>query len=83
MLRRWMPRPKNSKKILEGQLRRVEDMKAQGDFIDYSTLDTIKIGVCGGDGIGPIICAEARRVLEYMLSDLIASGKIRLSTLMG
>ena len=65
------------KKILEGQLRRVEDMKAQGDFIDYSTLDTIKIGVCGGDGIGPIISAEARRVLEYILSDLVASGKIR------
>ena len=65
------------KKILEGQLRRVEDMKAQGDFVDYSALDTIKIGVCGGDGIGPIICAEARRVLEYLLSDLTASGKIQ------
>ena len=64
------------RRILEGQLSRVEDMKSQGDFTDYASLDTIKIGVCGGDGIGPIITAEAERVLKFMLSDLISSGKI-------
>ena len=62
--------------ILEKQLSRVEDMKAQGDFTDYSALDTIKIGVCGGDGIGPIITKEAARVLKFMLSDLVDSGKV-------
>ena len=71
------------KKVLEGQLARVEDMKAQGDFIDYSTLDTIRIGVCGGDGIGPIITAEAARVLEFMLSDLVRSGKVKFITIDG
>ena len=64
------------RKILEGQLKRVEDMKGQGDFTDYAVLDTIKIGVCGGDGIGPIITKEAARVLEFMLSDLVESGKV-------
>ena len=64
------------RKILENQLKRVEDMKAQGDFTDYATLDTIKIGVCGGDGIGPIITKEAARVLKFMLSDLVESGKV-------
>ena len=64
------------RKILEGQLARVEDMKAQGDFTDYSSLETIKIGVCGGDGIGPIITKEAARVLKFMLSDLVVSGKV-------
>ena len=59
------------RKILESQLARVEDMKAQGDFTDYAALDTIKIGVCGGDGIGPIISKEAARVLKFMLSDLV------------
>ena len=59
------------KEILKKQLTRVEDMKAQGDFTDYASLKTIKIGVCGGDGIGPTITAEAKRVLEFMLSDLI------------
>ena len=62
--------------ILEKQLARVEDMKAQGDFTDYSAIDTIKIGVCGGDGIGPIITKEAARVLKFMLSDLVESGKV-------
>ena len=65
------------RKILESQLVRVENMKAQGDFTDYAALDTIKIGVCGGDGIGPIITKEAARVLKFLLSDLVESGKVR------
>ena len=71
------------RKILEGQLSRIEDMKAQGDFTDYAALDTIKIGVCGGDGIGPIITKEAARVLEFMLSDLVKSGKVEFRTIDG
>ena len=64
------------RKILEEQLTRVENMKAQGDFTDYSAIDTIRIGVCGGDGIGPIITKEAARVLKFILSDLVESGKV-------
>ncbi len=64
------------RKILEEQLTRVEEMKAQDGFVDYAALDTIKIGVCGGDGIGPTITAAAREVLEYVLADEVASGKI-------
>ena len=71
------------RKILEGQLKRIEDMKSQGDFTDYAAIDTIKIGVCGGDGIGPIITAEAARVLEFMLSDLVQSGKVKFITIDG
>ena len=71
------------RKILEAQLVRVEDMKAQGDFTDYSALDTIKIGICGGDGIGPIISAEAEKVLKFILSDLEASGKVAFKTIDG
>ena len=64
------------RKILEQQLARVEDMKSQGDFVDYKALDCIKIGVCGGDGIGPIISAQARRVLAFILDDLVQAGKV-------
>lgn len=71
------------KEILRKQLVRVENMKAQGDFVDYSTLETIKIGVCGGDGIGPIISAEARRVLEYILDDLVKAGKVEFVNIEG
>lgn len=71
------------KKILEKQLERVEDMKSQGDFVDYEKLDKIVIGVCGGDGIGPIISAQARRVLEFILSDLKDGGKVEFKTIEG
>ncbi|MGN1094771.1 MAG: isocitrate/isopropylmalate family dehydrogenase [Eubacteriales bacterium] len=64
------------RKILEKQLTRIDDMKSQGDFTDYNSLSKIHIGVCGGDGIGPTITAEAERVLRFMLSDLVESGKI-------
>ena len=69
--------------ILEAQLKRVEDMKSQGDFVDYSSLDTIKIGVCGGDGIGPTITSEARRVLEFLLKDEVAKGKVAFTDIEG
>ena len=64
------------KKILEEQLLRVEDMKSQGDFVDYDSLDVLKIGVCGGDGIGPTITKAARDVLCALLADEIKAGKI-------
>ncbi len=71
------------RKLMEEQLVRVEDMKAQGDFVDYSRLDCLKIGVCGGDGIGPIISAQARRVLEFILADLVQAGKVEFKDVEG
>ncbi len=71
------------RKLMAEQLTRVEDMKAQGDFVDYSALDCIKIGVCGGDGIGPIISAQARRVLEFILADLVDAGKVEFKDIEG
>lgn len=71
------------RKILEDQLVRVEDMKSQGDFVDYAALDKLIIGVCGGDGIGPIISAEAERVLKFVLDDLVKCGKVEFRTIDG
>lgn len=62
--------------VVESQRKRIMDMKAQDDFIDYSKLDKLIIGVCGGDGIGPVITREAERVLRAILSDEVAAGKI-------
>ena len=45
-------------KLIEMQRARVAAMQAQGDFIDYQKLDKIIVGVCGGDGIGPVITHE-------------------------
>ena len=69
--------------LLKKQLTRVEEMKAQGDFVDYKSLDKIVIGVCGGDGIGPAITAQAQRVLEYLLKDDMEKGKIEFKVIDG
>jgi len=71
------------RKLMADQLTRVEDMKSQGSFVDYASLDCIKIGVCGGDGIGPIISAQARRVLEFILADLVKAGKVAFKDIEG
>lgn len=70
-------------KLLEEQLKRVDVMKAQGDFLDYKSLDQIIIGVCGGDGIGPAITGQAQRILEFLLKDEVASGKVTFKVIDG
>ncbi len=62
--------------LIREQDARSEAIKQQGDFIDYDKLDKLTIGICGGDGIGPIITKEAARVLKFILDDEVKSGKI-------
>ncbi len=48
-------------KLLEAQMKRMEKVKAAPDWIDYSTLSPLKIGILPGDGIGPFIAAASKR----------------------
>lgn len=70
-------------KLIEEQLARVEKMKADKEFIDFSKLPVIKIGICGGDGIGPAITAQAQRILEFLLADEVQSGKVEFKVIDG
>ncbi|TDI82176.1 MAG: isocitrate/isopropylmalate dehydrogenase family protein, partial [Caldithrix sp.] len=65
------------------QLERVERMKLESDWIDYKALSPIIIGILGGDGIGPFIAAEAQRVLEFLLQEEVAAGKVELLVIEG
>ena len=69
--------------LVREQSDRSDAIKAQGDFVDYEKLDKIIIGVCGGDGIGPIITKESARVLEYMLADKVEAGKVEFKVIDG
>jgi isocitrate dehydrogenase (NAD+) len=62
--------------LLEKQLQRIENMKSDGSFMDYGSLEKIIIGVCPGDGIGPSITVQAQRVLEYLLTKEVEKGKV-------
>ena len=64
------------RQLVEEQLARVERMKNDAGFVDYAALDKLIIGVCGGDGIGPVISREAARVLEYLLAGEVDAGKV-------
>ncbi len=74
---------KQFEKIIELQLKRIEAMKKQNDFVDYKALPKIVIGVCGGDGIGPAITEQAQRVLEFLLKDKVAEGKVEFRVIDG
>lgn len=69
--------------IIAKQLARIEELKENREFIDYGKLDKIIIGVIGGDGIGPAITAQARRVLEVLLADEVRKGRAEFRTIDG
>jgi isocitrate dehydrogenase (NAD+) len=62
--------------LLEQQLERIEYLKTEAEWADFSTINPIIIGILGGDGIGPTITGEAQRVLEHLLEDEVAKGKV-------
>jgi len=71
------------RKLLEEQLARVERLKAPVAAMDYAALRPLIIGVCPGDGIGPIITRETVRVLSTLLEKEISSGRLVLRTIHG
>ena len=69
--------------LLEDQIARQNRMETDNYKKDFTKAEKIKIGVCAGDGIGPIIVREAKRVLEFLLKEDIESGKIEIKEIEG
>ena len=69
--------------LLRKQLARVEDMEKGTQAADLSKKEKIVIGVIGGDGIGPIIVEQAKRVLDILLKDEIATGRVEIREIGG
>lgn len=69
--------------LLQEQVERVRRISQPVEWLDYSKLDRIIIGVIGGDGIGPIIAKETTRVLQELLRREIGSGKVEIRTIEG
>lgn len=70
-------------KILDEQLQRVEEMKKPQEWIDYKEVKPIIIGILGGDGIGPFIAEESRKILEFLLKEELESGKVEIRNIEG
>ncbi|MHC3129160.1 MAG: isocitrate/isopropylmalate dehydrogenase family protein [Candidatus Bathyarchaeota archaeon] len=58
-------------------------MKKAEEWIDYTKLKPIIIGIIGGDGIGPYISKEAKRVLEFLLKKEVENGKVEFKVIKG
>ena len=69
--------------LLTEQLERQERMERGAGARDFSKMERIVVGMIGGDGIGPIIMEQARRVLERLLSDELVSGRVELREIAG
>ena len=69
--------------LLEEQFERIEKMKANEEWVDYTSLNPLVIGVCGGDGIGPYISQQIQRVLELLLKPEVESGRVVFRTIDG
>ena len=59
------------RELLTEQLARQEKIAKGSKAKDFANMEKIVIGVCGGDGIGPIITREGERVLRYLLKDTL------------
>ena len=71
------------RELLCQQAARQERMEKNAPAKDYTTAGKTVIGVIGGDGIGPIIMAQALRVLEKLLKEELGSGRVELRRIDG
>ena len=71
------------RRLLEEQLDRAGKMKTERDGEGFSSKDRIVVGICGGDGIGPVITDAAEKLLNVLLKEEIDSGKVVLKKIEG
>ncbi|MBN1802276.1 MAG: isocitrate/isopropylmalate dehydrogenase family protein [Candidatus Lokiarchaeota archaeon] len=74
---------KHFENIIIEQLARIEQLNSQKDWMDFSTISPIVIGIVGGDGIGPEISKHAKSVLEFLLKEQIKNNKVQFKTIEG
>ena len=62
--------------LITEQLARQNRMEAGEQAKDFANLPHLTIGICGGDGIGPIITHAGEDVLRFLLADEVAAGRV-------
>ena len=67
--------------LLGEQLDRIDNISTEK--VDFTSKAVVTIGLIDGDGIGPIIMAQAKRVLETLLAEDLAAGKVVLKQIEG
>ncbi|HUH82803.1 MAG TPA: isocitrate/isopropylmalate family dehydrogenase [Nitrososphaerales archaeon] len=71
------------RRLIQEQSERAERISKPVEWMDYTRLQKLVIGVIGGDGIGPIIAKEATRVLKELLKDETRTGRVEIREIEG
>ena len=71
------------KALLDAQLDRAERIKNAAPAKNYTAATPVTIGLVPGDGIGPIIMDETKRVMDALLKDELAAGTFTLKPIDG
>ena len=71
------------KQLLKEQLERTNIMEKGEAKKDFRAAEKIVIGIIGGDGIGPIIVQEAKRLIEFLLKEEVESGRVEFNVING
>jgi isocitrate dehydrogenase (NAD+) len=71
------------RKLIHDQAERTERISKPIEWMDYTKLQKLVIGVIGGDGIGPIIAKETTRVLMELLKDETRGGRVEIREIEG
>jgi len=74
---------KHFENILKEQLERVNRLKKSDQWVDFSQLNPLIIGIIRGDGIGPEITKHAQKILEFLLQEHISKGRVQLRIIEG
>jgi len=62
--------------LVKEQLNRIKSLKKE-EWVNYKKLKPIKIGFLAGDGIGPYIMNEAKKILKFLLKEEEENGEIQ------
>ena len=60
--------------LIQEQLRRLETLDKPKK--DFSAMESVTVGIVPGDGIGAVIVPQAERVLNHLLKDELADGRV-------
>ena len=71
------------KALLDAQLDRAERIKNAAPAKAYTASTPVTVGLVPGDGIGPIIMDETKRVMDALLADELAAGTLTLKPIDG
>ena len=69
--------------LLEKQLERAGRMENAAPAKVFDAGTPVTVGLVPGDGIGPVIMAEARRVIDELLKEELATGTLTVRPIEG